>query len=82
MLTSISGQAGPGTRHLRGHAAGSSREAATVDLSRDSAIGLGMFRFSRVSRRLSGGAVMISIKDSVMSPSKAALSNAGATLQF
>ena len=36
MSTSISGQAGPGTRHLRGHAAGSGREAATVDLTRDS----------------------------------------------
>ena len=28
--------AGPGTRHLRGHAAGSGRKAATVDLTRDS----------------------------------------------
>ena len=36
MSTSISGQAGPGTRHLGGHAAGSGREAATVDLSHDS----------------------------------------------
>ena len=36
MSTSISAQAGPGTRHLRGHAAGSGREAATVDLTRDS----------------------------------------------
>ena len=29
-------QAGPGTRHLRGHAAGSGRKAAAVDLTRDS----------------------------------------------
>ena len=36
MSTSISGQAGLGTRHLRGHAAGSGREAAKVDLTRDS----------------------------------------------
>ena len=38
MSTSIrfSGQAGPGTRHLGGHAAGSGREAATVDFSHDS----------------------------------------------
>ena len=36
MSTSISGQAGPGTRHLRRHAAGSGREAATVDLTLDS----------------------------------------------
>ena len=36
MSTSISGQAGPETRHLRGHAAGSGREAATVDLTCDS----------------------------------------------
>ena len=36
MSTSISGQAGPGARHLRGHAAGSGREAAKVDLTRDS----------------------------------------------
>ena len=36
MSTSISGQAGPGTHHLRGHAAGSGREAARVDLTRDS----------------------------------------------
>ena len=27
-------QAGPGTRHLRGHAAGRGRKAATVDLTR------------------------------------------------
>ena len=26
-------QAGPGTRHFRGHAAGSGRKAATVDLN-------------------------------------------------
>ena len=36
MSTSISSQAGLGTRHLRGHAAGSGREAATVDLTRGS----------------------------------------------
>ena len=36
MSTSICGQAGLGKSHLRRHAAGSGREAATVNLTRDS----------------------------------------------